>query len=904
MAPERWEQVKRIYDSALKRTASQRAAYLDQVCAGDVALRSEVESLLAYETRADNFIEAPALEVAAGLLTAEPPCADVGRQIGPYQVRALLGAGGMGEVYLAEDNRLSRKVALKLLPARFTQDADRVRRFEQEARAASALNHPNIITIHEIGQSEGLHYIVTEYIEGQTLRQRLLSGRLNLPVALDLAIQIAGALVTAHEAGIIHRDIKPENVMLRRDGYVKVLDFGLAKLTEKDEGGRSSGKDEGGRMKDEMKRAADSSSILPPSSFQNPSSFRPHPSTEPGTVMGTAQYMSPEQARGLRVDARTDIFSLGVVLYEMLTGRAPFAGATPGDVIAALLAQEPPPLAQSLPDVPPELERIVAKALRKDREERYQVAKELLLDLKSLKQELDFAEKRASTRNDELAVARQSGRSLLSEVARPKRGAVFALAVIALICLAYFYFGRASQAIDSLAVLPFVNESADPNMEYLSDGITDSIIYSLSQLPNLKVKPRSAVFRYKGRGIDPAALARELGVRAILTGRVSQRGDDLSINAELVDARDNTLLWGQPYHRKLSDLLSVQEEIAKEISEKLRLRLSGEEQKRLTKRYTDNTEAYQLYLQGRYHWNRRTAEGYKRAIEHFEQAIEKDSSYALAYTGLADCYNVLSSYGIASPKESFPKARVAVTRALEIDDQLAEAHTSLAQLKYYYDWGWAVAEQEFKRAVSLNPNYVTAHQWYALELAGLGRTAEALREIKRAQELDPTSLIVNVNAGWILYHARQYEEAIAQHQKSLDLDPNFARAHWAISEPYAQQKKYEEAIAELHKARQLDDTPILLALLGQVYASVGRRSEAQQVIDELQQLAKHTYVDPYFLAEIYTALGERAQALQELERAYQERSSWLVWLKVEPKFDGLRADARFTELLRRVGLAP
>jgi TolB-like protein len=624
------------------------------------------------------------------------------------------------------------------------------------------------------------------------------------------------------------------------------------------------------------------------------------------------------------------------VIYEMVAGRSPFEGNTASDVIVSILDKEPPPLVRYLPEAPKELQRIVTRALRKDIEERYQTSKDMLVDLKSLKEELEFEAKLecsqlpASSRKvvaatsggkaiagteDGLAIqtgdvapahTKSSAEYLVSEIKRHRTSvaAVLAILFIVIAGMVYATFVGGGKAIDSVAVLPFTNAGADPNTDYLSDGMTESIIYSLSQLPSLKVMSRSSVFRYKGKDTDPQAVGRELGVRAVMTGRVNQRGDNLSVSAELVDARDNRLLWGQQYNRKLSDIFTVQEEIAKEISEKLRVRLTGEEKKQLTKRYTENTEAYQLYLKGLYYWNKRAAEGYKKAVELFEQAIEKDPSYALAYAGLADCYNVLSSYGISSPKESFPKARAAATRALEIDEGLAEAHTSLAFLRYWYDWNWLGAEDEFKKALELNPNYVTAHQWYALELAAMGRMDEALREIKRAQELDPLALIVNVNAGWILYHARQYDQAIVQHRKSLDMDPTFARAHWAISEPYTQEQKYQQAITELLTARQLDDRPILLAVLGHVYAVSGKRTDAQKIVNELKESSKRTYVDPYFLAEIYTALGERDRAFEELERAYEQRSSWLIWLKVEPKFDSLRPDARFADLVRRIGLEP
>ncbi len=470
--------------------------------------------------------------------------------------------------------------------------------------------------------------------------------------------------------------------------------------------------------------------------------------------------------------------------------------------------------------------------------------------------------------------------------------------------VAYRHGHDTEVAIDSIAVLPFENISNDQDTEYLTDGLTESLIYRLSQLPNLKVSPRSSVFRYKGKATDPIKVGNELLVNAVLSGRIVQRGDQLTISTELTDVRYNRLLWGEQYKRKLSELLATQREIAEEIAQKLKVRISGEDQRLAKKHYTESNEAYQSYLKGRFYWNKRTRDGYSKAIDHFKAAIAADPSFALAYSGLADCYNVLSSYGISSPRESFPLAKMAATKALELDGNLAEAHTSLAYIKYQSDWDWTGAEGEFKRAIELNPNYATAHQWYAIELAGMGRVDEALREIKRAQELDPLSLVINASAGWLFYEARQYDEAIAQYQKSLDLDQNFARGHWGIAEPYALNGNSERAIRELQTARQVDETPIVLGLLGHAYAAAGEKSEAQKILNELKQQSKTKYVDSYFLAEIHAALGEKERALQELEDAYREHSSWIVWIKVEPKFDSLRPDPRYADLVRRVGLKP
>jgi serine/threonine protein kinase/tetratricopeptide (TPR) repeat protein len=807
----------------------------------------------------------------------------------------------MGEVFLAQDVQLGRKVALKFLPSDLMQNVDRLRRFEQEARAASALNHPNILTIFEVGQTEEVHFIATEFIDGCTLRQHLARAPLNLSEVLDVAIQVASALIAAHEAGIIHRDIKPDNIMLRADGIVKVLDFGLAKLTEP------------------QTVAADTSAPTVPKA-----------QTEPGVVMGTVQYMSPEQARGLAVDARTDIWSLGVLLYEMLAHRTPFEGATRSDIVAAILNKEPSPLARYAPDAPAELERIVTKALAKERNERYQTVRDLAIDLRRLKQRLDVEAElkrtgQADARDIEIktrAVEREKAEtapavdahktsgdlSLINRIKGHKTTAIIiALSAVALIAAVIIYFrngsARTGRTIDSLAVLPFVNLSGDPNTEYLSDGITDSLIDSLSQLPNLKVMSRNSVFRYKGRETDAQAAGHELGVRAVLTGRVMQRGDELSINVELVDAQDNTHIWGERYERKLSDILALQDDISKDISEKLRLRLTGEEQKRMTKRYTDNTEAYQLYLQGRFYLYKRQREGFQKAIDYFQQAINKDPNYALAYAGLADSYLAFGSYSVIPGTESFPKAEEAATKALELDGTLAEAHTSMGLIKLYYRWNRTDAETEFKRAIELNPNYAGAHYGYAYCLITMKRMDESIAEIKRAIELDPLSLAIASDAGEIYYFARQPDQAIAQLHKAIEMDSSFPRAHFLLGRALEQKRDFAAAIAEFNTARTLSqDSAEALAALGQGYAASGKRDEAQKILNELQDRAKQSYISPHFMAIIYAELGENDQAFEWLNKAVEKRFPPLIYLEVNPVWDNLRTDPRYEELLRRIGL--
>jgi serine/threonine protein kinase/TolB-like protein/Tfp pilus assembly protein PilF len=992
-----------------------------------------------------------------------------GTRFGRYEIRSPIGAGGMGEVYLAHDTQLDRPVALKLLPSDVTSDEDRLRRFQQEARATSALNHPNILTIYEIGEERDTHFIATEFIDGITLRTQLGRGRMKPDEVLEVSIQIAGALAAAHEAGIVHRDVKPENIMLRRDGYVKVLDFGLAKLTEQ--------------------RTSSSPSALTLAD------------TGPGIVIGTVTYMSPEQARGLKVDERTDIFSFGVVLYEMLAGRAPFGGPTPSDVIVAILDREPQPLARTLRDAPPEMQRIVSKTLCKDRDERYQTMTELIADLRDLKRRWDFEtvdlrvtapaelprsnSAELTTRADAQTVQVRTGaretddtppvaETLLLDSNQPSTPEIAHVLFMDLVGFSkhrinqQFYlqqklneivsqtdeFRRAQSAnqmickstgdgmalvffvdpeapvrcalqisrallenkdielrmgvhsgpvlrtidanrqkdvagsginiaqrvmdcgdaghillsktmadvlteigdrseqlddlgttkvkhgvevhlfnlyteelgnpsrpagmqsptvtrqsstsgkrthIDSLAVLPLVNGSLDASTEYLSDGITESIINTLSQLPQLKVMARATVFRYKGREVDAEEVRRDLGVRAVMMGRVLQFGDNLVIKTELVDTEDGSQLWGEQYKRKSADIFEVQEEISKEISEKLKLKLTGEEKKLLAKRYTDNTEAYNLYLKGRFCLSKTTKEALNNAIKHFRQAIAADPDYALAYAGLADAYYALSSSHLPA-NEAMPKARAAAEQALQIDDTLAEAHASLGLVKAFYEWDWAGAESEYRRAIELNPGHASAHHWYGWYLALMGRLNEAIAEIRQASELDPLSLEINTDLGLSFFFARQYERAIEQFEKALEMDPNSVWTRFFMGWAREQKGDYDEAIEEYRRAARLDDAPLILAALGHTFALAGRRDEAQGVLEEMKQMAASRHVSPYHFAIIHAALGNRDEAFEELEESYRARSEALVWLKVDPRLDRLRTDPRFIDLQRRVNL--
>jgi len=815
-----------------------------------------------------------------------------GTKLGRYEIHSKIGEGGMGEVYLAEDTKLDRKVALKILPANVADDRDRMKRFMQEAKTASALNHPNIITIHEIERIDSVNLIATELIQGETLRQRMRSAPMKLGEVLDVAIQTASALSAAHEAGIVHRDIKPENIMLRRDGIVKVLDFGLAKLTER----------------------------TSPELVDTEAPTRAAIHTEPGVVIGTAIYMSPEQARGLQVDARTDIFSLGVVLYEMVAGRLPFDGSTLNDVLASMLSEkEPQPLARYSSEAPVELERIVSKTLRKEREQRYQTTKDLLLDLQSLKQQLDFEARLERSIPPETTVSKvqasvsgqasptASIESLTSRIKRrPSLVIALAALIVAVSSLTYLiYSARPATAIDSIAILPLINASNDPNSEYLSDGITESIISNLSQLPQLKVMARSTVFHFKGTDIDPREVGRQLGVRAVMAGRLLQQGDHLIVRTELVNVSDGTQLWGAEYDRKLSDVLGLQQDISREISEKLRLKLTGEEKKRLTGRDTTNAEAYQFYLRGRYFWNKRTADGIKKAIDQFQQAIDRDPNYALGYVGLTDCYALLEEYAGVPGSETLPKARVAADRALQIDDTLSEAHTSSGVI-FFQMWRWAETEEEYKRAISLNPNYPTAHHWLSIYFRAKGQLDDSLREINRAQELDPLSSVIGQNIAEIYLLKNDLNSAIAECKRIIELDPNFPGAHEELGFAYLKQRRYEEAIAEFQKTVELSGSASKnQGDLGYCYAVTGRRAEAQAILKELEEKYARREAIGQYLAEVYAGLGDKDQAFAWLEKDFERRSGIrLPFVKWWFTFDDLRGDPRYADLVRRMGLNP
>jgi serine/threonine-protein kinase len=916
MTPEQYERLTELFHAALEIAPTEREIFLNHISAADAELRGELESLLAAETAA--LTEKPPHDIAAGYLahqgdiSANLPSLAPNTRLDHYEVRSLLGKGGMGEVYLAEDLRLHRKVALKVLPAAVAVNQDRMRRFEQEATAAAALNHPHIAHIYEIGEHDGTHFIAMELVDGVTLRAKIHHERTELRKLLKYLQQAAEGLAKAHTAGIVHRDLKPDNIMIARDDYAKILDFGLAKLIEPEN-----------PLGSISAASSEVSTVIVQHSCA-------------GMVMGTAGYMSPEQAQGKvkEIDHRSDIFSFGCILFEAVTRHRPFADESVIGSLQKVIDEAAPLIKDFNPSAPPELQRIIRRCLAKDREDRYQTIKDVAIELKELRRDLegnagvenasvpsrtDEARNQpgeASTASQTAAAAKTASASaaapassaahIVTEIKRHKRRAFVALAALVAMTAAVAYFaysrysgGSSAGMIRSIAVLPFVNASGNPDAEYLSDGITDSLINNLSQLPNLTVMSRNSVFHYKARETDARVVGKELSVQAVLTGKLSQRGDDLTISLELVNATDNSHIWGTQLNRKLSELTAVPGDISHEVVESLRLKLSGEEKQRLAKRHTNNPEAYQAYLKGVYHSASFAPGGFEKAIAYFDHAIAIEPQYAQTYAGLAHAYAELPFTDLP-PKESLAKAKQAAKRALELDETLAEAHRSLSTINLNYDWDWPAAERECRRALELNPGDALNHQQYGWYLGLMGRFDESLTELKRAEMLDPLSAVINGAIGSNYYWSGKYDLAVEQYRKLIEFNPNVGFTRIFLGEAYLKQRKFPEAIAEIQKAGQFG--VMQTATLGYAYAVSGNRAEAEKMLSQLQALSSQKYVPPFVIAMIYAGLGEKDQAFDWLEKAYEEHSVWMPWLKVDPKFDSLRSDPRFVDLMRRIGI--
>src|SRR5688572_1278161 len=827
-----------------------------------------------------------------------------GTRLDRYEIHSMLGEGGMGEVYLAQDKKLDRKVALKILPNDVAANQDRMRRFVQEAKSAAALNHPNIAHIYEIDECDGTNFIAMEFVEGVTLREKIHRERTELRKLLRYLQEVAEGLAKAHASGIVHRDLKPDNIMITRDGHAKILDFGLAKLLETKSESTS-----------EVGEAA--------------TAIMPVQHSTPGVVMGTVGYMSPEQAQAKPVDQRSDIFSFGCLLYEAATGRKPFAGDSIVDTLHKIIHDPAPAITDFNPAASPELQRVIRKCLAKEPEKRYQTIRDTANDLEELLEAMrgvsdlersvvpptntttsslsDSSTDNVRARNT-ASVSQHPASSaeyVIRGIKQHRLTVVIALLVLVVSAVGLFLYLRAARttgAIESIAVMPFVNQNGDSEVEYLSDGMTETLIKSLSQLPNLAVKSRSTVFYYKGKETLPKKLGEELGVQAVLLGRVGGRGEDLKLSLELVDTQTQNVIWSEQYDRKQSDLVSLQREIAKDVSTKLKARLSGADEANVTKTSTANPEAYQAYLKGRYYWNRRTAENINKAIAQFKFATDRDPNYALALVGLADCYLVLNEYAGTPTSETLPQAKVYAERALAIDPQLAEPHATLASLNEYMGQ-LGEAEREFKKAIELNPTYATAYHWYSIFLKDVGRNDEAAAIIKRAQEIDPLSSVIGVNVSRMYQLQNNHEASIQNSLKIIELDPNFGPAYQYLGLSYLRLGRNADAIASSEKAVELTNRAgITLGDLGYVYAATGRRSEAVNVIKELEAKYARKEAIGQYIAAVYVGLGDYDKAFEWLEKDLEARNWKVVEIRWQLQFDALRDDPRFKNLLLRMGL--
>jgi serine/threonine protein kinase/Tfp pilus assembly protein PilF len=774
----------------------------------------------------------------------------VGKVVSHYHVVQALGRGGMGIVYRAEDTILGRQVALKFLPGEVASDKPALERLLHEARSAATLNHPNICTIYEIGEYEGGRFIAMELMQGETLKHRLAAAPVELKTLLEFGAQIASGLEAAHSAGIVHSDIKPANIFITRLGQAKILDFGLAKAI---------------RWPPHLSSAACSS---------DQSTIDDLELIGPGVVVGTADYMSPEQVRGQQLDARSDLFSFGVVLYEMATGARPFANYSGNSVYEAILNRQPPPAAKMNPKLPHKLEEIIYKALEKDRGLRCQSAAELRADLQRLKRDFDSV--------GVTAAATFVRRTKIVEMTTA---------------------GKQNRAIDSLAVLPLENASGDPDTEYLSDGIAETLINSLTQLRKIRIVPRGVAFRYRGRAADTLQVGRELGVRAVLAGRMVQRGENLTVSAELVDIDREAQLWGGRYDRKMQDLFALQEELATEISEKLRLRLTGDEKKELTKRKTQNNEAYRLVLRGQHSIVKWSFDGLRTGIGFCQQAIDLDPTYASAYAWLSAAYAAQSVFGFAAASEVFPRSRSAARKAIALDDTLAEAHFSSALVLIYNDWDFANAELQLKYALERNPDWPYTYHALSTLLAVQGRLEDSIVAANRAMDLEPLSWMLNFYLGFIYYIARRFDKAIEQISKALEIDPDNLANHRYLADAYVYASQPQKAMEECERIIALGKGVMSLQLPAAVtYSKLGQLSKVRELLDQAEKAWKPDGRSSFFIAAAEARLGDNDKAFEWLERAFQERAGLLIYFKVHPMFDELRRDPRFEALARRIGI--
>jgi len=853
MTPERWQQVKGVMQEALEIASEQRPAFLDRACSTDHSLRREVESLLSSsnDVRSSFMRSSPHADLRLSNETV----------LGDFEVLSLIGAGGMGEIYRARDRRLDRDVAIKVLPRFVSFDPERLHRFEQEAKAAAALNHPNILAVFQMGTHEGAPYLVSELLEGETLREQVKHGPIPPRKAIDYGVQVACGLAAAHEKGIIHRDLKPENLFVTRDGRIKILDFGLAKLTH-----------------------PESETQLTKQTLD----------TEPGAVLGTVGYMAPEQVRGQTADQRADIFAFGAILYEMISGKRAFQGETTADTLSAILNQEPRAISKVAPSISRAIAQIVHRCLEKNPASRYQSAAELTSTL------------------EESAMAPQA----LWGSRRWRWHAWIFPGVAALVLVALPILGlnlggwrdhlrltTSAVPIDSLAVLPLTNLSGDPQQDYFVDGMTDELTTNLAQIGGLRVISRTSVMQFKDTKKPLPQIAKELNVQAVVEGSVVRSGDRLRITVQLVQASPEKHLWADSYERYLNDVLTLQDQVARDIATKIRGRLTPQDQAHLANARPVDPETYEDYLKGRYYYEKLSVPGFQEGLRYYRRAVTRDPNYAPAFVGLAASYKDLGVWGELLPREAASKSKLAVEKALSLDDALGEGHATLGHIHFLWDWEWASAEREYKRALELDPPSSLTRIQFAIYLSAMGRHSEALQEMKDAHAIDPVSHPSNGLLGAVYYWAHRFDDAIGQFQKTLELYPDSAIDHKYLGACYEQKGMYTQAFQEYQRQESLGGaTTNELARRGHSFATSGMKGYLREKLQATVRDSRIRYVPSYDIAELYARLGQNEQAFEFLEKAYQERDHNMAFIKVEPMLDGLGGDPRFQELLRHMNL--